>query len=106
MILKKGQLIAITTGEYSDYCLVDHMRLLCDLDFDVIRREFFAQKEPLKEREYDDAGFYNQFLVWAIKMNYLESLEPDTVLEVYFSKYGELDITVFTNELRQRSKHP
>ena len=51
MILKKGQLIAITTGEYSDYCLVDHMRLLCDLDFDVIRREFFAQKEPLKERE-------------------------------------------------------
>ena len=30
--IRKGQIVAITSGDYSDYCLLDHVRALRDFE--------------------------------------------------------------------------
>jgi len=39
-IIRKGTLIIISEGEYSDYCAYGLLRALEDIDYDALRKEY------------------------------------------------------------------
>lgn len=78
MKVAKGQLIALTSGEYSDYCLDGHMRAVRDFDSD----EMFAAYKALRGRKPD-------FAAWSIREGYMTPCEAMEVLELWVGGYGE-----------------
>lgn len=76
MKITKGQIVAITTGEYSDYCLDDHMR--ASKDFDTAE-EIARFKQECNHRG-EEAG-QRPFLAWAIREFLMEPTERDEVRE-------------------------
>lgn len=98
MKITKGQIIAITTGEYSDYCLRDHVRALRDFDAaDEATRfkkegDYKVSPEWSFDGEPDAYGSDDRFLAWAIRQQLIEPLQPGQVVELHISDYGRLDI--------------
>ncbi len=65
MIIKKGTIVALTLGEYSDYCLHGHVRALQDISTgDVIRRYMEG-----REGHY---GIHLEFIAWMIREGMIE----------------------------------
>jgi hypothetical protein len=98
MEIKKGQLIAITSGEYSDYCLRDHMRALVDFDSTAKIQEFKDTGDYLAVPSWGKPGaapeIYgadDRFIAWAVKQGLIEPLEPDAVVEWHIGSYGRLE---------------
>lgn len=60
MIIKKGTIVAITSGEYSDYCLDGHVIALKDFDPQEQAREF---KENNVIQEYRDRSAFLAYLI-------------------------------------------
>ena len=81
MKINKGQIIALTEGEYSDYNLRDHVRALQDFDTteEIVRfmeiGNYLGGDEP---REY---GSDDRFIAWAIREHLIEPLEKNEVVE-------------------------
>lgn len=96
MQIKSGQIVAITKGEYSDYCLGDHMRALKDFDSDgEIERfkrdgNYLAVPEWDKSGEPDAYGSDERFLAWLIREGFLEPLPDEVVVELWIGSYGQL----------------
>lgn len=86
MKINKGQIIAFTNGQYSDYCLRDHMRALEDFQTADKMNEFKASPEfqSVNCWEQDDA-----FMAWLVKTGIVEPL-GDEVVEWHIGSYGEL----------------
>lgn len=88
MKISKGQLIAITNGEYSDYCLRDHMRALQDFNAHDEAERFKKTDDYLSKNQYSAGrpskyGSDMRFLAWLIRENIVEPLEHGTVVELY-----------------------
>lgn len=86
MKIQKGQIIAFTTGEYSDYCLRDHMRALCDFETADKIAEFKATEECRTANcwELDCV-----FMAWLVKTGVVEP-SGDEVIEWHVGSYGAL----------------
>ncbi|MBR8147029.1 hypothetical protein [Burkholderia vietnamiensis] len=86
MKIRKLQIIAFTNGEYSDYCLRDHMRALSDFDTADKIAEFKATAEcqAANSWEQDDV-----FMAWLVKTGVVEPL-GDAVIEWHVGSYGAL----------------
>ena len=83
MEIKRGQLLAITKGEYSDYYLVDHMRA-CK-DFDTQEAQELFKKEVYVEWRFEEI---NKFLAWLITNGYVTPCETNEVIEVHLGSYS------------------
>jgi hypothetical protein len=87
MKITQGQIVAITSGEYSDYCLRDHMRALKDFD---------AKVEADRFREAVDVPGHEgqvRFLSWTITEGLMETLDDASVVELHIGCWGELEIS-------------
>lgn len=98
MKISAGQLIAITNGEYSDYCLRDHVRALKDFDAAREAERFKVEGDYLAPPEWDKNGepaHYGsdeRFIAWMIREGLIEPLDADTVVELWVGAYGELRV--------------
>jgi hypothetical protein len=98
MKIKQGQVVAITTGEYSDYCLRDHLLALKDFDAKAEAERFkevgdyFAVPEYDPEGEPETWGCHDRFLAWAIREGLLEPLNDASVVDLHIGSYGELEV--------------
>lgn len=93
MQIKSGQIVALTTGEYSDYCLNDHMRCMRDFDSDAERAHFLESSPEVAARraKYVKRIAPNQtqvtgivwtgdmFIAWLQREGFLEPLENEVV---------------------------
>ena len=63
MIIKKGELLIISSGEYSDYRMVALCRASQDIDIEALREEYLTlhpeQRQRYRFREY-------QFVKWCL----------------------------------------
>lgn len=97
MKVTKGQIIAITTGICSDYCLRGHVIAL--KDFDAIREaekfknssDEYLDKRWIGKAGYSEAtamrmaeyGSEHRFLAWAIREGLIEEAQAGVVCELY-----------------------
>lgn len=88
--IRKGQIIAITDGEYSDYCLRDHMRALRDFD-PVAEAERFKPTELRKDYSGEDA----EYIAWLIRESIVETLPIGEVVELHVGSYSCLKPSLF-----------
>lgn len=83
--IRKGQIIAITQGAWSDYCLLDHVRALRDFD-PIIEAERFKPEELRKDYFNDD----EEYVAWLIREAIVEPLPVNEVVELHIGDYGGL----------------
>ena len=81
--IRKGQIIAITDGAYSEYCLRDHMRAL--RDFDPIAE---AERFKPTDSRTDYMGEDEKYLAWLIREAIVEPLPVGEVVELHIGSYG------------------
>jgi hypothetical protein len=93
--LKQGQIVAITSGEYSSYCLDDHMRAERDFDACAELARFKAEGDyrqlpsRVGEVSIEHAEIYalngagTRFLAWMIREGLLSPLPVDEVVELW-----------------------
>ncbi|MBJ9709841.1 hypothetical protein [Burkholderia gladioli] len=86
MKIIKGQIIAFTNGEYSDYCLRGHMRALEEFETGDKVAAFKTTPESVSANtwEQDDA-----FMAWLVKTSAVEPIDNE-VLEWHIGSYGQL----------------
>ena len=75
MKVKAGQILALTQGEYSDYCLRDHVRVLKDFDTIEVANNFIDNPKQ------DSWDVLDRFVACLIKDGLIEPLDPNTVVE-------------------------
>lgn len=96
MQIMAGQIIALTTGEYSDYGLRDHVRCIRAFESDEIIAEFKETNEYLvppswaPEDEPTAYGADDRFIAWLIRLGFIEPLDDDAVVEWHIGSYGRL----------------
>lgn len=91
MKVKQGQLLAVTQGEYSDYCLKDHFRALKDFDTDEIKEQFKFNNKPISmDMGWGASWNQDEYLAWATKEGYIEVLSENEVQEWYIGTYGDI----------------
>ncbi len=95
-----GSLIAVTSGEYSDYCLMGHMRVLRPFSQNEVVAEFKA-RGPWKVKGYppvpttaddedgEDWDCHDRFLAWLVSEGYAEPVE--SVQTMYIGAYSHLE---------------
>lgn len=94
--IKKGEYIAITKGEYSDYCLVDHLRAERDFSPSVEAERFKLEGDFKVPPNYDPDGEPEEwdsevrFLAWMIREGIVTTVE--NVVELHVGCYGKLDL--------------
>lgn len=88
--IRKGQIIAITAGDYSDYCLRDHMRALRDFD-PVTEAERFKPTEIREAYSGED----QEYIAWLIREAIVEPLSVGEVVELHVCSYGLLNPDLF-----------
>jgi hypothetical protein len=99
MKVKQGQILAITTGAYSDYTLRDHVRALRDFDTTDEIARFMKEGDYIAPAEWDEDGppsVYDsdiRFIAWAIRERLIEPLSENEVVEWHVGEYGELDVS-------------
>jgi hypothetical protein len=88
MQIKKGQLIALTRGSYSDYCLIGHVRALCDFDAKIMEAKFKAECE-------NDMRI---LIPWMIRNNFIDPAETTDAIELWLGyEDDEIDIGIDTS---------
>jgi hypothetical protein len=85
--LKKGTLLIIETGEYSDRSWSGPVRLLGDYVKADLAEEFKREWKP--ENDWDDRPSPGEFLPWLIKAGKAESV--DDVEEWHVGSYGDFE---------------
>ena len=99
MKIRKGQIIALTEGEYSDYNLRDHVRALKDFETGDEIKRFMDSGDYLAPPEYDETGEPTRYgsddrvIAWAIRNKLSEPLTDSEVVEWYLGAYGDLEVT-------------
>jgi len=98
MKIKKGQIVAITKGEYSDYGLYDHLRALRDFDAYEEAERFKVEGEYLRAPVWDpkgepvEYGSDDRFLDWAIREGIMEPTK-DEVVELWIGSGSWLEVS-------------
>lgn len=90
MYVKKGTVIALTQGEYSDYYLMGHAKAL---------KDFYLQVEAVIYRSKDSSGTGgpDSFAAYLIREGVIEPY--DGVIEIHIGSYGRIDPDIHTNKL-------
>ena len=98
MEVKQGQTVAITTGEYSDYCLEAHYTALKDFDTQAVTHQFLKERKAwmllkqIPEDDYThddyDPNLHDHFLAWLTNSGYVDI--HDNVVEWHIGSYGRL----------------
>lgn len=86
MKIKKGQIVAITSGEYSDYCLRGHMRALRDFDAHEEMERFKREGDYLVQQRgwgMTPHGAEERFMAWMTREGLLAPMDDETVVELY-----------------------
>ena len=87
--IKKGELITIATGAYSDYSISGVFRVLADFNPQE-QMEKFAAETPLEDDDtYRDLS---EFIAWISRSGLLEPLESR---EWHIGSYGRLESGIF-----------
>lgn len=94
-LFKQGELITVSGGEYSDYCV--HGIFTVDIDFDA--QELLKQWTDETGRKYSDNGTVRMygdndeigFLGWMNKKGYVTELP---YREIHTGDYGDVEISV------------
>lgn len=97
MKVKQMQILAITTGKYSDYTLLDHARALRDFDTTNEISRFVKEGDYLAPAylngDPDVDGSDTRFVAWAVREGLIEPLPENDVIEWHIGEYGELDVS-------------
>lgn len=72
-VLKKGTLLVVETGEYSDRAYHGPVRMLGDFAKADLAEQFKSEWKPANE--YDDRPDPSDFLPWLIKTGKAETIE-------------------------------
>ena len=97
MKIKKGQIVAITTGDFSYYSVNDHLRALRDFDAYEEAERFKREGDYLVPYKYDPNGTPNhsgstgRFLAWAIREGLMEPTH-DEVVELWIGSSDSLEV--------------
>lgn len=91
MLISKGQIVAISEGEYSDYGVRDHVRATLDFDTVVCVRRFRTETPP-EDDEWCKSGDSYKFIAWMQAQGYWEPLEGGELVEFHVGTYGRLEI--------------
>jgi hypothetical protein len=83
--IKKGTLVLLTSGEYSDYDLKAIGRATQDIDPEGLRQEWFSM-HPEQADQYS-AEFY-AFVAWLAKSGLIEEMP---CVELHLGSYGNLE---------------
>lgn len=94
MNILKGQIVALSDGEYSDYGIYAHMRALQDFEtdeqIDTYKAEYAFRRDNgglLSDWEPESEGFD----AWLIRKGLLTPhVEPDEIVEWWTGAYGML----------------
>ena len=86
MLIRKGQILAITVGEYSDYTLLDHIRASRDFDSTKEIQRFMDTDESHDNKRGSD----NRFIAWSIREGIIETMDRDSVIEWHIGEYGKI----------------
>ena len=86
MKILKGQLILISTGEYSDYGILDTFQVLRDFDTKEVIGYYFT-KYPLQSEQYEFDD--DIFILWLISEQLVVELET---VEWKISSYSTVDM--------------
>lgn len=106
MQIKKGQIVALTGGDYQeDYWLVGHMRALKDFDSEVEKRRFLDTSPEVAENEakyvrqvspscrvYSGQVWTGNMLIsWMQREGLLDPLDDDAVVELHIPDRPTID---------------
>jgi hypothetical protein len=70
-IIKRGEIVLLTSGEYSDYDVKALARATADIDVDYIKREYLSQFPD--ERDYKFRAYH--FIEWLIERKMIDKLK-------------------------------
>lgn len=87
MLIKKGTVLCLETGEYSDYVVHGPFRVLRDFDQGQVVAQFKAQWTP--PHEWRDEPDPDEFMGWLVSERYIEDIDP--VLRWHLGSYGSMD---------------
>lgn len=76
---KKGEIVVLTDGEYSDYRIEGIFRARVDFELAKICKEFVRDKPRVGE-----GGLKDQFFPWLVEKGYAEDLDT---LELHLGGY-------------------
>jgi hypothetical protein len=77
---KKGEVLQLTTGEYSDFQIIAIVKVLKDIDELEVLKLFI----PTKKDKYDNDGF----CTFLMKEKYVKEIET---IEWHYENYGRLE---------------
>lgn len=87
-IVKKGQIMVLTSGDYSDYGINAIFKALEDFDLDAEVQEYYKQETEVQfDRNRRKTGI--DFPAWLVKWRVAEEVD---FLEIHTGDYGEVDI--------------
>lgn len=99
MKLTKGQIVALTEGCYSDYCLTGHVRVLEDFDAkaecDAYKASFIPEQIIYKDWRGTSrmtSPSREEFIASLIRRGFIEDCSVD-VPEMYLGEYSGLDVS-------------
>lgn len=85
-VYEAGTVIALATGEYSDFGYIGHVKALGELDVPALMQEYRDQYEP--KDEWDEADPHG-FLGWLISTGKVEAFDCQ---ECHIGSYGRLEV--------------
>ena len=98
MWIRKDQILALSGGEYSDYYVKGHFKVL--KDFHVNEEcERFKKEGPYIVKQYEWAkevtehGSDDRFVTWLQTEGFIDPLEEGILVEVHCGSYGRLSIS-------------
>lgn len=94
MNIKAGQIVVVTDGEYSDYCLRGAIRALRDFDVKEAESEFLRQLDTNE----DHLRLGEMWLAWLIRRGFVEPADSE-IVELYVGSYGQLKPEVIERKI-------
>lgn len=91
MIIQAGQLVLLSSGEYSDYGVLAIAKSLKDFDTNEETINFL---EELKIHSGHDHDIEFRFMAWLHKKGFIEDVP---YREVHLGSYGRIEIDEFEN---------
>lgn len=97
MQIKKGQIVAVSDGEYSDYQVRDYFRALRDFTTEEAAEQFMQSDQYKTVPDWDPKGdpesykSDDRFMAWAMREGYWEPLPTGEVIEWWIGAYSQFE---------------
>lgn len=90
MKVTKGMVLAVTQGEYSDYYLKAHLRVLKDFDTEEVIAQYKQENPKPDDGWLDGSWDQDEFLAWCQKQELTEDVPEAEVQEWHIGSHGDL----------------